>query len=300
MDTGNRWCLLTAYDNGFSEIAKLSVPAMRRYAEMYGMEFREVLDKSYGRPPAWSKLYLTKECFDEGFDYVFWIDADAVIRRFDEDIRRVVRHDADFYFVRERHPIIGTPSKWRLNTGVYVMRNCDKSRRLIDEAIERDEFTNHMWWDQAAISAVFGFWSVFWRTEEHKPDEPTELSRHIGWLPSKWNASPLYDPEPDAIIHHFYGLRGGGKKAAMEIDAVIGKLASPSQDRAAALQQILKILEPALLAGLPLNEPRVSVPPVVLCDHDVRAGIKELRKRPWRLWTSKSWVKRKFLADVNR
>ncbi|RUO99476.1 hypothetical protein [Hyphomicrobium sp.] len=62
----DRWCLLTSYDSGFSEIAALATPAMRRYANRYAMEFQEAIDGTCGRPPAWSKLYPTRQCFDEG------------------------------------------------------------------------------------------------------------------------------------------------------------------------------------------------------------------------------------------
>lgn len=262
---------------------------MRHYADIHGMEFRQVVDKSYGRPPAWSKLYLTKECFDEGFDYVFWVDADAVIRRFDEDIRASVNEAADFYFAKERHPVLGTPSRWRLNTGVFVMRNCEASRQLIDAAIAREEYINHEWWDQAAISAALGFWSVFVKPDEHRPDAPTDLARHIGWLHLRWNTSPVYDPEPNANIHHFYGLRGPGKRAAMEMDAALDRFSGVSNVGLAARWAALKILEPSFRAGHPV----AYVPE---CNHDMRFGIKALRKRPWRLWTSADWVKRKLLG----
>ena len=158
--------------------------------------------------------------------------SDAVIRRFDKDIPDSIRGDADFYFVKERWCVPDTPSKWRLNTGVYVMRNCPSSRQLLDAAISRREYINHEWWDQAAISAVLGYWSVFFRPEEHRADEPTEISKRIGWLHSEWNASPVYDPVPNAIIRHFYGLRGNGKKAAMMIDAIADGRAEGSSSSA--------------------------------------------------------------------
>lgn len=47
-----KWCLLTAYDSGFTDVAALSVPAMERYAKLYGMTFRKVIDRDVGRPPS--------------------------------------------------------------------------------------------------------------------------------------------------------------------------------------------------------------------------------------------------------
>lgn len=286
-----KWCLLTAYDSGFANVAAHSIVAMERYANIYGMTFRKIIDRDVGRPPAWAKLYLTRECFDEGFDFVFWVDADAVVRRFDEDIRNVVIDGADFYFARESYPIPGSRSLWRLNTGVYVMRNSPAARKLLDESIAREEYINHEWWDQAAVSAVFGYWSVFWRSHEHKADEATDLARRIRWLAPKWNASPVYAPEPNAIIHHYYGLRGRGKVAAMEIDAAFDRLGERTADISQTLTTVLKLLEPSLRNGLPVVAPSPTRP-----SFDLRRGMKALRSRPWRLWTAKGWAKRQFVS----
>jgi hypothetical protein len=40
----------------------------------------------FERHPAWHRVRLIPKLFDRGFDFVMWIDADAISCRFDMDV----------------------------------------------------------------------------------------------------------------------------------------------------------------------------------------------------------------------
>ena len=218
--TTGKCCLYTAYDQGFARVAAYTVPAMRRYAELYGFDFDEHVDPIRDRPIAWSKIYIAREKFAKGYDTIFWLDADAKIRRFDEDIRDHIDSDHEFYFVKEQfHEAV----KSRLNSGLFVMRRSEIADRFLDAVLSRTELTNHVWWEQAAILATFGLWSNF---DDHlrRADEPNEFSSRLKFLPPRWNSFMGKDCDPDAIVHHFIILDNHGKAAALAIDAIFDQM----------------------------------------------------------------------------
>ncbi len=244
------WCLLTAYDSNFSEVAAKTVPAMQKYAERFGFDFAEHIDTPLDFSPSWAKIVLAKQKFSAGHQGVFWLDADALLRRFDEDIRVHLRDEYDFYFVKEDHPIPGTPSQSRMNSGVWMMRNTPLTNRFLEKCMERGNIAGDEWWDQAAMIEVFGFHSMFPRPPAHKPDEPTEYAARLHWLPSRWNNCMGFDAEPNAIVHHFIGAGMRGKLAFIEMDEAFDRL----QPRDAAAEQLLCDI---IRAGFPLAWRRV-------------------------------------------
>ena len=140
LESFGKCCLYTAYDQGYADVAAHTVPAMRRYAEVYGFDFAEHVDPICERPIAWSKIYLAREKFAQGYDTIFWVDADALIRRFDEDIRNHVDANHEFYFVKEEKPWVAEPNpgvESRLNSGLFLMRRSELAHLIRQTAPER-------------------------------------------------------------------------------------------------------------------------------------------------------------------
>lgn len=234
-----RCCLYTAYDKGFTRVAAYTVPAMRRYAQLYGFDFERHIDPSCDRPIAWAKLYLAREKFAEGYDTIFWVDADAAIRRFDEDIREHIDAKHMFYFVREEFSEGRVKS--RLNSGIFVMRKSELTDRFLDAALRRDEFTKHVWWDQAAILATFGLWSNF-GDNLHRADESNEFTEKLKFLPPRWNRFMGRDVDPDAIVRHFITLTNEAKAAALGIDTIFDEMGTRDQNREEHFREVVRKL----------------------------------------------------------
>jgi hypothetical protein len=233
-------CLYTAYNQDFARVAAYTVPAMRRYAEKYGFDFAEHVDPICERPIAWSKLYLARDKFAQGYDTIFWIDADALIRRFDEDIRGHIDGNHEFYFVKEEFHKF--KAKSRLNSGVFLMRKSEIADQFLEAVLNRAEFTNHYWWEQAAVLAEFGLWSNFEEEELHRPDEPNRFISRLKLLPARWNSFMGFDLDPAAIVHHFIVLNNDAKAVALGIDAIFDQMGPRDAVREEHFRAVIRTL----------------------------------------------------------
>lgn len=209
--------MFTAYDSSFASLAEISVPTMRRYCENHGIDFRAFPDPEVERPRAWAKIPLAETLFGEGYDFVWWIDADAMFVRFDADFREQIDPGADFYFVEEPNAIPGTESRTRLNSGVFALRNSPIVREFLRDAWAQEDLVHHEWWDQAGMIAAFGFRSMLCRPH-HRPDEPVaRYADRLRRLPTQWNAGMgLYAVE-NPIVVHFMGMAPAGKRICMRM-----------------------------------------------------------------------------------
>lgn len=77
--------LITGYNDHQAPLAELTVPLMRDYAKRHKLGFRAVHFDAQGKEAYWQKILLTLQAFDEGFDRVFWLDADQAITNPEKD-----------------------------------------------------------------------------------------------------------------------------------------------------------------------------------------------------------------------
>jgi len=121
-----RICLTTWADAAFEDMKSLCVTTLQRYCESQDIDIRVYEDIDSGRPPAWNKIPVVRRLLQE-YDFVFWIDSDAIFVRFDEDIREEIRPDKDLYLVKHHINAQDVP-----NTGVLLVRNSRWSCGLLD------------------------------------------------------------------------------------------------------------------------------------------------------------------------
>ena len=79
--------LLTVFDENYREIADRTLPSMRRYADTFGLELLIMQPGTQDRPATWAKIKRIREVLQSGFEYCFYVDADVMFVRFDDDIR---------------------------------------------------------------------------------------------------------------------------------------------------------------------------------------------------------------------
>lgn len=118
------------------------------YCKKYGYDFIEdesVLDTT--RPIAWSKILLIKK-YLHLYDYVVWIDADAMIMDLEQKIE-------------DKLPLMGDKQimvinlDGIINTGVIFIKNDIKSALYMDNIYTQTEFINHGNWEQTAFIHVY-------------------------------------------------------------------------------------------------------------------------------------------------
>ena len=206
--------VITGYDEGFTPVAELTVPAMRRYADRHGFAFSVTHFTPGERAPAWSKIPAIKAALARGSDPVVWIDADALIVRQHVDVRSALSPDRDLFVVRESAPVSYA------NTGFVVVRNTPWSMQLLDRIWQSQLSPEHVWWDQAAFLHLIGERAVLERGEPDCPNH--ELLSHIGWLDERWNYTMFWAPVRAPFIRHYAAMPNEARRALIRFDTLGG------------------------------------------------------------------------------
>ena len=133
-----------AIGDKFREKMHYSTLSKIEYCKKHNYDFIEddsVYDTS--RPIAWSKILLMKKYLPQ-YDYIMWIDADAMILNFDDKIE-------DKLYLLNGRDVCVTSVYGMINTGVIIVKNTDTSLRLLDLIYEQTEFINDGNWEQSAL-----------------------------------------------------------------------------------------------------------------------------------------------------
>lgn len=202
-----RLCVTTFFDDAFAEMGEISATTLGWYASRYGFDIHIERNLKCDRPAAWTKVILLQSLLDQDYDFILWVDADALFVRFTHDIRNEIVNGKDLFLVchKIRKPI--QPGAWLgldvPNTGVMLLRNGDWSRWFLNALWDRVEYVNHQFWENAAALEVMGYHFV---VDGSKRNDPVKsVLDHIGWLDPAWNSVPGIYESRIPIIHHYAG-----------------------------------------------------------------------------------------------
>ncbi len=176
-----------------TELLDIVRPSLERYAVRHGYDLvtRTDVDGIGTRPPAWGKVALVRGLL-ERYDVVVWIDVDAVIVDPTDDIA-AVRWPRPIHLVH--HVIDGVVIP---NAGVFVMRRCRSSLRLLERIWHDERWIDHRWWENAAlIAAVGGDGDVGLTTRRSR----LRARGVFGELDHRWNSIPPCPAPQPAIVH---------------------------------------------------------------------------------------------------
>ena len=102
------------------------------------------------------------------------------------------------------------------NTGVLLVRNSSWSCGLLDGLWAMAQYTNHKWWENAALIDMLGYRNLL---DSSRPNEyDNELLERIQWLDLKWNSLPDLDESPEPVIKHYAGLPRQQRAEKMTLD----------------------------------------------------------------------------------
>jgi hypothetical protein len=173
-----------------------AAPTTLAYARRHGWDvvFSNE-DLSEARPTSWAKLKLVGELMDV-YDFVFWIDADAIIVDLERDILAEVDDTADVWFAR--HPQNGDLDASVLNAGVFLARSSAFTRALFAEIWRSEQFIDHNWWENAALLHLLGY-SL---DPPFSQERSSEWQERVGGLDLAWNSVPDYCESPKPALNH--------------------------------------------------------------------------------------------------
>ena len=128
------------------EWVKLTNKSKEEYCKAHGFDFI-FKDKLYytDKHPVWSKMPCMLDVMQQGYDYVVWLDADAIIAN--------PRLDITGWF--DYHDIYYSKDVYGLNFGVFALKNTPTAEAFLrDIEAGHDRFKNTSWREQDAASEL--------------------------------------------------------------------------------------------------------------------------------------------------
>jgi hypothetical protein len=212
-------CLLTAYNSALQPLAAFTVPRMHAFAQAHGYSVRVVHRDDWERQRGWIKIEAIRDALDSNFDFVFWVDVDAVILRSEVDVRTVAVENADLHMVwhgPDTSIVEAINFVPHFNSGVMLIRVTDWSRNFFRQVWEVGELP-HPWSDQATILHLLGYDDCL-ALGPTRADEPNRF--RLARLDTAWNSAPGLATAPDPIIHHYAGISNPVTRLRLiEVDA---------------------------------------------------------------------------------
>jgi hypothetical protein len=189
--------IVTYAADAHEELLDVALPTYLAFAERHGYQLF-VGEKLTDLPPAWNKIPILLNAL-ASHEEVVWLDCDLVIVDPSEDfppfntkLHSMVRHFEDLSEV----PNSGV---WRLRRGMEP---------LLEKMLDLHVFTNHGWWEQAALMTLMGY-SVppegsDYRKIRCRCVHPTIWYRACQFMRLCWNSHPNYRADRPRIVHCSY------------------------------------------------------------------------------------------------
>lgn len=192
--------LLSGADTRMRSLLELSQLTFRRFGREHGYDVEtQHWDGVLGpRRARWRKVELLRAAV-QAYDIVVWIDADAVICRYDRDITADFVEDCFQGLVLEH-----CWDRFNPNTGVWVLRRDPRSIDLLEELLAAGP-PEHSWSDQAAVCLALGWHLGDFHGHGAKPMRGSRFLTGTAWLSPEWNPTGLAADCPGARVHHFAG-----------------------------------------------------------------------------------------------
>lgn len=152
--------LIIQYYTPNLEYGKYSEELNRRYCDKFGIDYFCLTDKSYidskvdNRPYMWYKiLFLIEKLKEKEYEYVMFLDADAIFVKEDYNIVDLLEHHKEYDLIinRDFGPDV-------VNTGSMIFKNTEWSidflERVWDKAniISRGRYKSEIWHEQTIMS----------------------------------------------------------------------------------------------------------------------------------------------------
>lgn len=140
--------VVSAYNEKFKEISDLSFPTIESYCLINNFDCNRTLIENFEYPSAWFKIkLLIDELKLNKHEYILWIDSDAIIKNQSFKIKEIIDKKKALHISRDFNNI---------NSGVMLWKNCESSLTILEKIWDlKNKYTNHIWWEQAALIELF-------------------------------------------------------------------------------------------------------------------------------------------------
>lgn len=178
-----RKALATIGTGAMQPVLNESLHTFRRFGERHGYDVVVGGEEAIAdRAPAWCKVLLLQRLLDS-YDYVLWVDADAIILDDSVDPSSLLGKGQYQALVRYRWN-----DEESACTGVWLLRRVEKAAAFLDAVWHGGAgYLQLHPWEQAAAMRLLGY-SV-------DPDRfiaPTAWSEGTLWLDNEWDTIPAF------------------------------------------------------------------------------------------------------------
>lgn len=191
----------TLYDEGFASVGWMGRNTLTQYGRRHGHDVIVARSVECDRAPAWYKVRLVQALLDQGYDYVFWMDADALFLDTSRDVAGLIQEEKDLHLVQHSIPWFNGPVP---NTGVFLIRNCEWSRDLLQRMWGLEQYADATWWENAAFMHLLGL-ETFRDKGIYNPNGCEIDTSRIDWLPECWNRTEVRTEPGRTLIRHYAG-----------------------------------------------------------------------------------------------
>lgn len=225
-------------------LLSLALPGFEAFARAHGYDLLcSTSAPATTRPPAWEKVLVLQEALKH-YDWVLWLDADALIVRPSVDPVTLTDLDHDLYLVEHRNGRDRLP-----NTGVWLLRSSSVAEHALAAMWALEQYVSHPFWENAAFMHVLGY-----RVPSHhrgmrriacsvvtrvvglnlwpaRPVRPSVVRDRTAFLGEEWNHLVKRDGVSAARILHYAGLPLDERLRMMQRDVGLTCMATyPSAD----------------------------------------------------------------------
>jgi len=131
-------------DAGMTDWKAFSFPNFQRYCDKHNYTFIGSSKQFDDRHPSWARLPMIFNIIHK-YDWVMWIDPDALIINTDKKIEDYLSDD--FSFRISKTGVI--------NHGVWYVKNSPLGIRILQDTYNQTQFIEHMWRENQACIHLF-------------------------------------------------------------------------------------------------------------------------------------------------
>ena len=196
-------CIVTYAAGAHEELLDVAIPTYKVFAQRHGYDLINGTQQTE-LPAAWNKIPLLTDAL-KSYDEVIWFDCDLVVVDPREDFPPLPDdklHSLARHF--ENNSEVPNSGVWRLKRTSVDMFALDLLKRIMYLEV----FTNHGWWEQAALMTLMGY--TVPPEGSHFPDTRCKNVYHTRWynvchfMRLCWNSHPNYRAEKPRIVHCSY------------------------------------------------------------------------------------------------
>lgn len=194
---------------GYEQMIELTQERNAEYCKRFGFDYQVSIDPIVHewdvKHGGWAKIELIRRALDAGYQYVVWLDADAMIYDIETDLRDGCPNGIGASWHR-----IPQWNHW--NVGVLLIQNTPQVKDFIIEWLSKFPGANDGWFEQGEFNRL------------------GMKSKVVHTLSDKWNSTVNVNIVPDAVILGFHGY-GDAKQRYEAMKRISDKEAAKAQEK---------------------------------------------------------------------